>query len=123
VGASGTPYARPVVTEPDNSMHDPRLVALLGEQGAARFRTVFDSYPDGVGVLWAIRDGDGRIVDFDFGYGNPQILGIFSMQSNMGGRYTLLEALPVMRDDGRFDNYVRVCETGEALSDEITYDS
>jgi signal transduction histidine kinase len=111
------------VIEPDNSMHDPRLVALLGEQGAERFRTVFDSYPDGVGVLWAIRDEAGRIVDFDFGYGNPQILRIFSMPSNMGGRYTLLEALPVMRDDGQFDNYVRVCETGEALSDEITYDA
>jgi signal transduction histidine kinase len=111
------------VIEPDNSMHDPKLVALLGEQGAERFRTVFDSYPDGVGVLWAIRDEDGRIVDFDFGYGNPQILRIFSMPSNMGGRYTLLEALPVMRGDGQFDNYVRVCETGEALSDEVTYDA
>jgi signal transduction histidine kinase len=111
------------VTEPDNSMHDPKLVALLGEQGAERFRTVFDSYPDGVGVLWAIRDDDDRIVDFDFGYGNPQILRIFSMPSNMGGRYTLLEALPIMRDDGQFDNYVRVCETGEALSDEVSYDA
>jgi signal transduction histidine kinase len=111
------------VIEPDNSMHDPRLVALLGEQGAERFRMVFDGYPDGVRVLWAIRDEGGRIVDFDFGYGNPQILRIFSMPSNMGGRYTLLQALPVMRDDGQFDNYVRVCEIGEALSDEVTYDA
>ena len=109
--------------EPDNSLHDPKLVALLGEQGAERFRTVFDGYPDGVGVLWAIRDEGGRIVDFDFGYGNPAILRMFSMPSNMGGRYTLLEALPVMREDGQFDNYVRVCETGEALSDEVSYDA
>jgi signal transduction histidine kinase len=111
------------VIEPDNSLHDPKLVALLGEQGAERFRTVFDGYPDGVGVLWAIRDEGGRIVDFDFGYGNPAILRMFSMPSNMGGRYTLLEALPVMREDGQFDNYVRVCETGEALSDEVSYDA
>ncbi|MEN3284156.1 MAG: hypothetical protein V7607_5296 [Solirubrobacteraceae bacterium] len=104
-------------------MHDPKLVALLGEQGAERFRAVFDSYPDGVGVLWAIRDEDRRIVDFDFGYGNPAILRVFSMPSNMGGRYTLLEALPIMRDDGQFDNYVRVCESGNALSDEVTYDA
>jgi signal transduction histidine kinase len=104
-------------------MHDPKLVALLGEQGAERFRTVFDGYPDGVGLLWAIRGGDGRIVDFDFGYGNPAILRLFRMQSSMAGRYTLLEALPVMREDGQFDNYVRVCETGEALSDEVTYDA
>jgi signal transduction histidine kinase len=104
-------------------MHDPKLVALLGEQGAERFRTVFDGYPDGVGLLWAIRGDDGRIVDFDFGYGNPAILRLFRMQSSMAGRYTLLEALPVMREDGQFDNYVRVCETGEALSDEVTYDA
>jgi len=103
-------------------MHDPKLVELLGEQGAERFRTVFDTYPDGVGLLWAIRDDDGRLVDFDFGYGNPAILRIFQMPSSMAGRYTLLEALPVMREDGQFDNYVRVCETGEALSDEVTYD-
>ena len=53
---------------------DPKLHALLGEQGARRFRALFDSYPDGVGLLWAIRDDAGAIVDFDFGYGNPAIM-------------------------------------------------
>jgi hypothetical protein len=49
---------------------DPKLDALLGDAAAARFRTLFDGYPDGVGLLWAIRDADGRIADFEFGYGN-----------------------------------------------------
>jgi signal transduction histidine kinase len=111
------------VIEPDNSMHDPNLVALLGEQGAERFRTVFDSYPDGVGVLWAIRDEDGRIVDFDFGYGNPAIMRMFRLPRTQAGRYTVLEALPQMREDGTFESYARVCDTGEPFVDEISFDT
>ena len=34
---------------------DPKLVALLGEQGAAGFRALFDGFPELVGVLWALR--------------------------------------------------------------------
>jgi signal transduction histidine kinase len=111
------------VTEPEPWGEDPQLDALLGEQGAARFRQVFDGYPDGVGVLWAIRDDDGRIVDFEFGYGNPTIMRMFRLPHTQRGRYTLLEALPVMRDNGQFEAYVRVCDTGEALSDEIHFDT
>jgi signal transduction histidine kinase len=111
------------VTEPEPWGEDPHLEALLGEQGAKRFRTVFDSYPDGVGLLWAIRDDDGAIVDFEFGYGNPMIMRMFQLPRTQRGRYTLLEALPVMRENGGFAAYVRICETGEALSDEITFDS
>jgi signal transduction histidine kinase len=111
------------VTEPEPWGEDPHLDALLGEQGSQRFRTVFDGYPDGVGVLWAIRDDEGAIVDFEFGYGNPMIMRMFRLPRTQRGRYTLLEALPIMRDNGQFDAYVRVCESGEALSDEIVFDT
>jgi signal transduction histidine kinase len=111
------------VTEPEPWGADPNLDALLGEQGAERLRTVFDGYPDGVGLLWAMRDEGGSIVDFEFGYGNPMIMRMFHLPRTQRGRYTLLEALPVMRDNGQFDAYVRVCETGEALSDEIQFDT
>ena len=84
---------------------------------------MFDGFPDGVGLLWAIRDEGGRIVDFEFGYGNPMIMRMFQLPRTQRGRYTLLEALPVMRDNGQFDAYVRVCDTGEALSDEIHFDT
>src|SRR5215208_562549 len=102
---------------------DPKLVALLGEQGAAGFRALFDGYPEAVGVLWALRDDDGRIEDFAFGYGNPAIMGGFRIPAETRDRYTLLEALPRMRDSRAFEAYVRTCDDGEPWATEITYDT
>jgi signal transduction histidine kinase len=102
---------------------DPRLVAVLGEQGAAGFRALFDAFPDLVGVLWALRDADGRIADFAFGYGNPSMLRTFRLPAATPDRYTLLEALPQMRGSHAFDAYVEVCETGRPWVKEITYDT
>jgi signal transduction histidine kinase len=102
---------------------DPKLVAVLGEQGAAEFRALFDGFPEAVGVLWAIRDDGGEIVDFSFGYGNPAILRAFRLQASMKDRYTLLEALPPMRGSRAFAAYTRVCETGEPWVKEVTYDT
>jgi signal transduction histidine kinase len=102
---------------------DPRLVELLGEQGAAGFRAVLDEFPELVGVLWAIRDADGRIVDFAFGYGNPAILRSFRLPAATRDRYTLLEALPQMRDSRAFRAYIRVVDHGEPWVQEITYDT
>jgi signal transduction histidine kinase len=102
---------------------DPKLVALLGPQGAAQFRALFDGFPEAVGVLWAVRDADGRIVDFTFGYGNPSILRAFRLSAAMRDRYTLLEALPQMRGSRAFDAYVRVCNSGEPWVTEVTYDT
>jgi signal transduction histidine kinase len=109
--------------EPERWGEDPKLVALLGEQGAAQFRALFDGFPEAVGVLWAIRDAGGRIVDFSFGYGNPSILRAFRLPAATRDRYTLLEALPRMRGSRAFDAYVRVCETGEPWVHEVTYDT
>jgi signal transduction histidine kinase len=102
---------------------DPQLVDVLGEQGAAGFRALLDAFPDAVGILWALRDADGRIVDFTFGYGNPTILRAFRIPAATQDRYTLLEALPQMRGSRAFDAYVRVCETGEPWVQEVTYDT
>jgi signal transduction histidine kinase len=102
---------------------DPKLVAVLGEQGAAAFRALLDGFPEAVGVLWPIRDEAGEIVDFSFGYGNPTILRAFRLQASMRDRYTLLEALEPMRGSRAFDAYVRVCETGEPWIKEVTYDT
>jgi hypothetical protein len=109
--------------EPERWGDDPKLVALLGEQGAAQFRALFDGFPEAVGVLWAIRDAGGRIVDFSFGYGNPSILRAFRLPAATRDRYTLLEALPRMRGSRAFDAYVRVCEAGEPWVHEVTYDT
>lgn len=103
--------------------HDPKLVALLGERGADGFRAVLDGFPELVGVLWAIRDNEGRVVDFSFGYGNPAILRSFRLPAATRDRYTLLEALPQMRNSHAFRAYTRVVDSGEPWVQEITYDT
>jgi signal transduction histidine kinase len=110
-------------TQPEPWGEDPKLTALLGEQGAEGFRALLESFPEAVGVLWAIRDAGGRIVDFAFGYGNPPIMRSFRLVASMRDRYTLLDALPQMRGSGAFDAYVRVCDDGEPWVQEITYDT
>jgi signal transduction histidine kinase len=102
---------------------DPKLVELLGEQGALGFRAMFDEHPDLVGILWAVRDDDGTIVDFSFGYGNPAILRAFRIPAATRERYTLLEALPPMRGSRAFAGYIETCETGRPWVQEVTYDT
>ena len=114
---------RDPVVEPEPWGEDAKLVELLGAPGAAGFRALFDNFPEAVGVLWARRDADGRIVDFTFGYGNPTILHAFRIPAATRDRYTLLEALPQMRGTRAFATYVRVCESGEPWVHEVTYDT
>jgi signal transduction histidine kinase len=114
---------RDSVAEPEPWGDDPKLVELLGAPGAAGFRALLDGFPDLVGLLWAVRDAGGRIVDFTFGYGNPSILRAFRLPAATRDRYTLLEALPQMRGSRAFDAYVRVCESGEPWVHEVTYDT
>jgi signal transduction histidine kinase len=102
---------------------DPKLTALLGTQGAEGFRALFDGFPEAVGILWALRDPDGRVVDFAFGYGNPSILRRFRLPASTRDRYTLLEALPQMRDSRALAAYARVCDSGEPWVSEVTYDT
>jgi signal transduction histidine kinase len=102
---------------------DPRLRALLGDQGAAGFRALFDGFPELVGVLWALRDDAGQVEDFSFGYGNAAMLRAFRISAETAERYTLLEALPRMRDSRAFAAYVRTCDEGEPWFKEVTYDT
>ena len=109
--------------EPEPWGDDPRLVEVLGSQGAAGFRALLDGFPEPVGLLWPIRDGAGQIVDFTFGYGNPAMLRGFRLPAETRDKYTLLEALPPMRGSSAFAAYVDVCETGRAFVNEVHYDT
>jgi signal transduction histidine kinase len=102
---------------------DLNLVALLGEQGAQEFRALFDGFPEQVGALWALRDADGGIVDFAFGYANPAMMRGFRLPPETADRYTLLEAYPALRDSRAFEAYIRVCDVGEPWVSEITWDT
>jgi signal transduction histidine kinase len=125
-GQTASTYPASVV-EPDSVVEpwgeDPKLVELLGAPGAAGFRALLEGFPEAVGILWALRDADGRIVDFTFGYGNLSILRAFRLPASTRDRYTLLEALPRMRGSRAFAEYVRVCESGEPWIQEVTYDT
>ena len=109
--------------EPEPWGDDPRLVEVLGSQGAAGFRTLLDGFPEAVGVLWAIRDEGDSIVDFAFGYGNPAMLRGFRLPAETRDKYTLLEALAPMRGSNAFAAYVEVCDTGRAFVNEVHYDT
>ncbi len=47
----------------------------------------------------------------------------FRLPAETPDRYTLLEALPQMRGSRVFAQYVRVCENGEPIVGEVTYDT
>jgi signal transduction histidine kinase len=90
---------------------DARLDQLLGT-GAAAFRACFDLVPDPVGVLWALRDEAGALIDFETGYANPamdRMLGV-SIERSFGRR--LLEETPAFGDDETFKRMRGVVETG-----------
>jgi signal transduction histidine kinase len=90
---------------------DARLDQLLGT-GSAAFRATFDLVPDPVGVLWALRDSSGAVIDFETGYSNPamdRMLGV-PLEQTFGRR--LLEETPAFRDDETFKRMRGVVETG-----------
>jgi PAS domain S-box-containing protein len=88
-----------------------------------RFRAVQDTSPDGFTVLEAIRDVRGAVIDFQWTYVN-------STAARMGGHERewllgkrLLDVHPGNRDEGLFDRYVQVLESGTPWIGEILYTS
>jgi signal transduction histidine kinase len=100
------------------STRDSRLEALFGD-GAHAFRTAFDLLPDPVGVLWATRDGDGAVADFETGYSNPAMARMIGVptEASMGRR--LLDEAPGFRDDETFVRMRGVLETGRPAVVEV----
>jgi PAS domain S-box-containing protein len=82
------------------------------ESSEARLRSVLDAMLEGVTVHTAVRDETGRIVDFRIDYSNASISAMSGIpaEAQMGRR--LLELLPAHRENGLFDAYVHVVETG-----------
>jgi signal transduction histidine kinase len=90
---------------------DARLDKLLGT-GAAAFRASFDLVPDPVGVLWALRDAAGAVIDFETGYANPamdRMLGV-SIEKTFGRR--VVKEAPAFGDNETFKRMRAVVETG-----------
>ncbi|MBF1999196.1 MAG: PAS domain S-box protein [Synechococcales cyanobacterium M58_A2018_015] len=79
-----------------------------------RFRTSVENLLDCFGIFSAIRDADGRILDFRIDYLNAAALENNRMTPADIGK-PLCQLLPAHRDSGLFDEYCHVVATGEPL--------
>ncbi|MFN8158184.1 MAG: diguanylate cyclase [Candidatus Nanopelagicales bacterium] len=110
---------------------DGRLVAYVvqiidvGDREAARdeaasarqeLRGVIDSLIDPWVYLAAVRDEDGRIVDFAYRDANDAALAANRMTREELLSQTLLGLLPAHAENGLLEKYVAVVETGEPLT-------
>lgn len=90
-----------------------RAEAEISKQ-AAELRAILDASINSIVALTAIRDTSGQIVDFRMDTANAAVLkSNFMPPDQIIGR-RLLTVFPGNRDNGFFDLYVRVVETGEA---------
>ena len=105
------------------SVHD-----LSGEEDAqrereARLRAAIEAMPDPFAIYPAIRDEEGRIVDFATGYMNAAMAALTGMPGQERTGQGLLERFPAVRTTGLFERYVHVVETGESLAlESLTFD-
>jgi PAS domain S-box-containing protein len=94
--------------------------SLAGER---RFRAAGELALDGFGILAAVRDRQGAIVDFRWSYANPAMAKLLRMPGDPVGR-RLLEDLPGHRSPpALFPSYVQVVETGQPVTAEVRYDA
>lgn len=103
-------------------MKDERFARLLGA-GAPLVAAVFDALPDAIGIVWPVTDATGALLDFEIGYTNPsseRMMGV-ALGDEVGAR--LREAMPGVVTMGLYDRLVRVANTCQAESAEITLDT
>jgi signal transduction histidine kinase len=87
----------------------------------AILRGVLDSAQSGIVAAEAMREPDGRIVDFRFTLANPMSEKmLFHTAEEMVGN-TLLTLFPGNVESGLFDQYCRVTETGVPANVEVQY--
>src|SRR4051795_6953725 len=104
------------------SVRGERFEALLGG-GGPLVVAVFDALPDAIGVVWPTFDATGALVDFEVGYTNPssaRMMGV-SLGDEAGAR--LREVMPGVVPMGLYDRLLRVAESGQPESAEITLDT
>ena len=96
-------------------------------QSEARFRAVQETSIDGFMVLESVRGAgshenpDGPIVDFRWLYANEAAERIVGKPPSWFLGRRLLDEMPGNREEGLFDAYVQVVETGAPWTSEFTY--
>ncbi|MFN4242444.1 MAG: PAS domain-containing sensor histidine kinase [Tepidisphaerales bacterium] len=95
------------------------MTAIATSNAAAAFSSdellsaVLDASNDGVMAFKALRDANGRIVDFEFTLVNAAAARIVGRSAHRLLGRRLLDEFPGNKTDGLFDRYVRVVETGQ----------
>ena len=83
------------------------------QYGEALLRSILESSLDGVMALRAIRNAEGRIVDFEWILTNNRAADLLGRTPDALIGSTLLKEMPGHATEGLFDHYVSVVETGE----------
>jgi len=123
--SDGAVYAMALVANDVTALEDARrqsetaMTALSDSE--ARFRTVQDASPDASMLMRAMRDDDGKIVDFEITYSNQAAQTILlGGDEDVLGR-TMHDAFPESVEAGRFDRYVEIVETGQRWLEDVHY--
>lgn len=82
---------------------------------------ILNSSLDGVAALSAVRDSQGTIVDFQWILLNRTIEQMLGKKSEELLGKSFLEAIPQHRENGLFDSYISVVETGNSLDQEFCF--
>lgn len=100
---------------------DTRVVQEALQASRELLASIMTSSLDGIMAFEAVRDETGQVVDFEWVMANPRSKQLTGRPAEdlIGKR--LLEELPGNRDEGLFDKYVRVVETGEPHEQELYY--
>ena len=86
-----------------------------------RFRSSVETMLEGFAIFSAVRDDAGHIIDFRYDYINEAGCKLNQRTREEQIGHNLLELLPKHKDVGLFDEYVRVVETGQALTIESLF--
>jgi diguanylate cyclase (GGDEF)-like protein len=105
---------QPMVTQLLASKH-------AAEANEARFLAAAENGLDGFYILEAVRDPNGKILDFEFSYLNEngaKLISTLPKQSLLG--QNVGEVLPLIRTGGHLDKYTLVIQTGVPLKEEFS---
>ena len=92
------------------------------QQSQSLLASILNSSLDGVVAYSAVRNNQGNIVDFQWLLINPAAEKFYGLLLNDIVGKNLLEELSQLRNNGLFDLYVSVVETGETVDQEFSYE-